>query len=101
LEAKPLRLFQLCAPDAVALQLPGLIFWIDTFSPELGNEAFAGGSVKPPLPILGAEFGERMPRLSSCCRWRKGGAYFSTFDPRMAGRNVRFISSAQKDPIIN
>jgi hypothetical protein len=27
--------------------------------------------------------------------------FLSTFDPRMAGRNVRFISSAQKAPIIN
>jgi len=48
LEAKPLRLFQLCAPDAVVLQLPGPIFWIDTFSPELGNETFASGSVNRP-----------------------------------------------------
>jgi hypothetical protein len=48
LEAKPLRLFQLCTPDAVVLQLPSPIFWINTFSPELGNETFVGGSVNRP-----------------------------------------------------
>jgi len=41
LNAKPLGF-------AVVLQLPGPIFWIDTFSPELGNETFAGGSVNRP-----------------------------------------------------